>query len=178
MPTSVIMPKFGLVPEGKVLKWLKKEGDTVEKGEPFLEIESEKVNVQIESPAAGVLSRIIVQEDVTVPAGETLAFITQPGEAVPTEATKEVAPPAPTAVEAPAEAAPVAAAPAGSEERAKTSPLARRLAAELNVDLSTVTGSGPGGRIVKEDILQAAERAKGAAAVVVPTLPAAAEVEV
>ncbi len=153
MATKVILPKLGLtMKKGRIVRWLKKEGDPVEKGEPLYEVETEKITNQIESPATGILFRILVpagQKDV--PVGAVLAIIAEPGEE---PEGIEVPPAAPAAGP---EAAAAAAgedtkAPAGKRPFVPSSPAARRLARELGVDISRVPGTGPGGRVTEKDV--------------------------
>ena len=153
MATDVIMPALGMAQEtGKVLRWLKSEGDDVAKGEPLLEVETDKVTVEIEAPAEGRLAALRAGEGSEVPVGEVVAVIAGLGEEVP--ATSEaigavlVAEPSAT-VAAASEAGATTAAP----RRRLASPKARRLAAERGVDLdSLVDGSGPHGALVAADI--------------------------
>ena len=178
MATELIMPKLTqTMDEGSVVKWLKKEGEKVEKGEPLMEIETDKATVEVEAPATGIVGKLLVQPGVKVPVGQVIGYIVAPGEPVPTGA-----PPAGMAAGAPA--APVAptqpAAPTQEiapteEERIKISPLARRLAAEHGIDITKLVGTGPGGRIVKEDVERAiAERQRAAAAPTAAPAPAPA----
>ena len=156
MPTDVIMPALGMAQEtGKVLRWLKAEGDDVAKGEPLLEVETDKVTVEIEAPAEGRLAALRAGEGSEVPVGEAVAVIVAAGEELP--ATSEsigavmVSEPSPSLAAAP-EAAPAATATAAPGRRL-ASPKARRLAAERGVDLdSLVGGSGPHGAFVAADI--------------------------
>ncbi len=84
MPKKVIMPKFGMdQEEGTVASWLRQEGDAVEKGEPILEVETDKVNMEVEAPASGTLQGIRIGPGVTVPIGEVIAYILKPGESLP-----------------------------------------------------------------------------------------------
>ena len=169
MATSIVMPQLGYdMREGTIVRWLKQEGEDVAPREVIAEIETDKAVVEFSPTTGGVLGRIVAQEGAVVAVGQPIAVITDPGEALP----DDMAGPAPEAVE---EAAPVvetvAAAPAapapgsadGGEVRA--SPIARRLAREHGVNLATVTGSGPGGRVVESDVLAAAEVAAALAAV-------------
>jgi pyruvate dehydrogenase E2 component (dihydrolipoamide acetyltransferase) len=157
MAFSVVMPALEMVQEtGKLLAWRKKEGDRVSKGEPLLEIETDKAVVEIEAPADGVLAGIKASEGADIPVGQTIAWIVSPGEQPPTDGASQPAPAAravsqarQTAHSAPATNVPSATAPAPS---AKISPKARRLAKELGVDVATVHGSGPGGEILASDI--------------------------
>ncbi len=128
MPIPVIMPKFEMAQEsGKVLRWLKREGETVAKGEALLEVETDKVAMEVEAPASGVLVGIRVGPGEVVPIGQPIAYILQPGE-------RWEAPP-PAVPEAP-----------------RATPLAERLARAHGVDLSAVPGTGPGGRVTKADV--------------------------
>jgi len=150
------MPALEMAQEtGKLLSWRKKEGETVTKGEPLLEIETDKVVLDIEAPADGILAGVRQRDGAVVPVGEIIAWIVAPGETPPADsgpaaasarATQEQARP-----QSPAAAAP-ARAPAGGP---KISPKARRLAEEHGVDLSTVQGTGPNGTITGEDVLAA-----------------------
>jgi len=165
MAISVFMPALEMAQEtGKIISWLKQEGASITKGEPLLEIETDKIIVEIEAPGDGVLAGIRSREGAEVPVGQTIAWILAPGESVPVEA--EVAAPAArtmtdrTATEA-AHAAP--AAEKQPREGVRVSPKARRIAQEKGVDLSKVVGTGPDGTITGEDVLKAAEAPKPAA---------------
>jgi pyruvate dehydrogenase E2 component (dihydrolipoamide acetyltransferase) len=177
---NVIMPKMGdAMEEGTLLRWLKQVGDEIAVGDPLAEIETDKVSLEIEATESGVLSKTYVEEGATVPIGTPIAAIGEESAEVaasapPAEAAAESAPaePAPAAEAEPVAAAasgangraaadvPAAApvqaaqvgATAGSGERLRASPLVKRLAAEHGIDLSSVTGTGPGGRIVRDDI--------------------------
>ena len=160
------MPKLGMdMEEGVVGAWRKAEGETVQKGEILAEIESDKAMVEVEAPKSGTLLKIFCQEGDAVPCGTPIAFIGQPGEAVPDPAAP-VAAPAPVET-APAPQAPVAAPVAAKREdgRIIASPRARRAAANGEVDLSAVAGTGENGRIVEQDVLDyiASGAARGAA---------------
>ena len=160
MATSIVMPQMGYdMHEGKVVRWLKKEGEEVTRGEVIAEIETDKATVEYEAYTGGVMAKIVAEEGVAIPVGGLIAVMTAPGEAIPedilTDAAiaSKAAPPAPAAaaVEAPESPIPAAAAPADTEE-VRASPLARRLAKERGFDLATITGTGPGGRITEADI--------------------------
>jgi pyruvate dehydrogenase E2 component (dihydrolipoamide acetyltransferase) len=146
--TNVIMPQMGeSIFEGTITKWLKKPGDTVQQDEPLFEISTDKVDAEIPSPAAGVLSEIKVQAGTTVQINTVVATIGVAGAAP--AASKPAAKPA-----APAPAAEVdTETDAESGERVRSSPLVRRIARENNLDLRQVPGTGSAGRITKEDIL-------------------------
>lgn len=185
MASNVTMPKMGYdMEEGKILRWLKKEGDPVTKGEPIAEIETDKISIEIEAFAGGVLAKILHGDGATVPVGDPIGVIAEPGEKVeapaagaPAAAAKpaaEAAPAAPSAA-APAQAAAPAAAqaPAPTEgERIKASPLAKKVAAEKGVELKGLQGSGPGGRIVRKDV-EAAQPGAAAPAAAAQAAPAA-----
>jgi len=159
---------------GTIVKWLKGEGDPVEKGEPLYELDTDKVTQEVEADFSGVLLKIAVQEG-EVPVGRTIAVIGEEGEEVPaTPAEAEVAD-----SEEPAEAPPAPstqredgrpAEPVTSGGRVKASPLARRIAQERGIDLAALSGTGPEGRIVAEDVERAA--ASPAAAPVAAAAPA------
>jgi pyruvate dehydrogenase E2 component (dihydrolipoamide acetyltransferase) len=175
MATSVVMPALEMAQEtGKIVSWIKKEGDTIRKGEPLLEVETDKAVVEIEASADGVLRGVKAQAGDVVPVGATIAWLLAPGENVPAEAAT-AAPAARTMTEAarpaatpasPAAPRPATTAPSGGE--VQISPKARRLAKELGVDFATVRGTGPDGVITSDDI-QAAANARQAA----PAAPAA-----
>jgi pyruvate dehydrogenase E2 component (dihydrolipoyllysine-residue acetyltransferase) len=153
MPTTVIMPALELAQEtGKVVRWLKAPGQAVTKGEPLVEIETDKVTVEIEAGASGILRDVTAAEGDVVPVGQTIALIVAPGEAGPAQ------PAAPTVRRAGAAAAPATAA------TIKASPLARRIAAEHGVDLVLVTTRS--GRIEKADVLAYLESRKASPVIV------------
>ena len=160
MATSIVMPQMGYdMKEGKVVRWLKKEGEEVTRGEVIAEIETDKATVEYEAYTGGVMAKIVAEEGVAIPVGGLIAVMTAPGEAIPEDILTDAAiasaadspAPAATAVEAPEAPIPAAAAPADTEE-VRASPLARRLAKERGFDLATITGTGPGGRITEADI--------------------------
>lgn len=162
---QMIMPKMGDgMEEGTLLRWLKDVGDEVTAGEPIAEIETDKVALEIEATASGTFARKLVDEGATVPIGTPIAAI---GEDVPAAAAPAAAPaPVAAPAAAPAVAVAVAAAPAPAVvaaaapqvvetapgERPRASPLVRRIATEHGLDLSKIAGSGPGGRIVRDDV--------------------------
>ncbi|MFC8223906.1 2-oxoglutarate dehydrogenase, E2 component, dihydrolipoamide succinyltransferase [Streptomyces sp. NPDC057362] len=199
--TDVVLPALGeSVTEGTVTRWLKSVGDSVEADEPLLEVSTDKVDTEIPAPASGTLLEIVVGEDETAEVGAKLAVIGAAG-AAPAAAPTQEAPAAPAQPEptpapaapapAPAQAAPAPAAPAPApapaaapaapaaaqpvDDGAYVTPLVRKLAAENGVDLSTVKGTGVGGRIRKQDVVAAAEAAKAAPApaAAAPAAPAA-----
>jgi len=202
--TPVLMPELGeSVTEGTVTRWLKKVGDSVQVDDALVEVSTDKVDTEIPSPVAGVLISITAEEDATVPVGGELARIGSGSEAPAPAPAAPQAPPAPQAepppqaqpkpepTPAPApqpraqpepQARPAPAQPPTQATGASTdgtpyvTPLVRKLAAENNIDLTSVTGTGVGGRIRKQDVLAAAERKQQAdKAPAVAPAPAAAE---
>ena len=155
MASEVKLPRLGQGMEsGTVVKWLKAEGDAVEKGQPLYELDTDKVTQEVEAEASGVLLKIVVPEG-EVPVGTTLALIGEAGEEVEAPKTEEAPPeePPPTSPSRASVAAVAAPPPERQDgERIKASPLARRLAREQGVDLASVKGTGPEGRIVAEDV--------------------------
>jgi pyruvate dehydrogenase E2 component (dihydrolipoamide acetyltransferase) len=181
MITKVFMPKLSDAMEtGKVIKWLKKEGDTVKGGDVIAEIETDKANVEIEAFGAGVLRKIVVGEGGQVPVGDLIGVIADPTEDIagvagapakpaPAPAARPVPAAAPAATSGPLPAmetyhsvpattavvpmAPAASAgPAPTGGRVKASPLARKIAGQTGVDLRLIQGTGPGGRIIRRDV--------------------------
>ncbi len=187
MATRIVMSKLSpTMEEGRVLQWTKKEGDPVESGDVVVEVETDKATMEVEAMGSGVLRRILVAENTTVPTGTVLGVVApededisdilaqvearigaaEPAAAVPADVATA------TQAEAPAEEGPPAAVPMqegeGDGRRIKTSPLARRMASEQGIELDLITGTGPSGRIVKRDI-------ETAVATGVAAAPAAAE---
>jgi pyruvate dehydrogenase E2 component (dihydrolipoamide acetyltransferase) len=165
MATEVIMPKVDMVMDsGTFVEWLKNEGDHVEKGEPLFVILTDKANIEIEAPASGILAGLKAQPDDVIPVTEVIAYILNPGESLPSES--------PAAAEATSAAQAPGSSPrpesvaieailggAGSgDSRVRATPAARRVAAELGVDLARVSGSGTRGRIHQNDVLTFAEQ--------------------
>jgi pyruvate dehydrogenase E2 component (dihydrolipoamide acetyltransferase) len=192
MATEVKLPRLGQGMEsGTIVKWLKSEGEPVEKGDPLYELDTDKVTQEVEAEASGVLLKIAISEG-EVEVGKTIAFIGEQGEKVevPAEgredgdAARQVreareraqAEPEPEPATTPAEEPPAPARRDGADGRVKASPLARRIARERGIDLAAITGTGPEGRVVAEDVERAA--AAPAPAAPAPTAPAAAEAEV
>jgi pyruvate dehydrogenase E2 component (dihydrolipoamide acetyltransferase) len=164
VPTEVILPRLGQGMEsGTIVRWLKSEGEPVEKGEPLFELDTDKVTQEVEAEESGVLLKIAIAEG-EVPVGRTVAFIGAEGEPVPEveepgarhpsfgEGEPVVEPPVPGTAPPPANG------------RIKASPLARRMARERGLDLAAIRGTGPDGRVVAEDV----ERVEAAAAVQPP----------
>ena len=163
---------------GRIIKWMKKDGDQVGKGEVIFELETEKVTFEIEAEESGILSSVKAKAGDVVPVGATIAFILQPGETAPEvpEPVDKAKGAVPVEVPKVAREAEVKIAP--KEAEVKASPLAKKVAREHNVDLSLVVGTGPGGRITKEDVLQAAEEGKVVVAPPVREEPEPAEEEI
>jgi len=163
MPTNVVMPQMGeSIAEGTVIRWMKKVGEHVERDEPLFEISTDKVDAEIPSPAAGVLTQILVKENETVAVNSVVAVIDGEGSAVAAspaatpkqEAVSPAVPPSAVVPSAPpVEQASVAQPEDGGAAEVRTSPLVRRIAREHNVDLNQVKGTGLGGRVSKKDIL-------------------------
>ena len=173
MATNVIMPALGVAQQtGTLLKWLRAEGEAVKKGEPLMEIETDKATVEIEAPGSGVLALVTARAGDQVPVGERIAFILAPDERAPIDAPPPAKPPTPappTKNEARPAATTIAssrssAAP-GPERRLLASPAAKRIAREKGVDLATLNGSGPEGSILAEDVLRAAAEVAAATAI-------------
>ena len=169
MATRVLMPRLTYeMREGVILRWLKEEGEEVQDGEPLFEVETDKAIVTVEAPASGILCGIRAQAGQSVPIGEVVAFIAAPGEKVP-----DLGPISVELVEREPEMAPVS--PGIAHRKAETrrilaTPLARRTARQHGIDLSTIEGSGSGGRIVEADVLRELQRRRetGLAAVEPP----------
>jgi pyruvate dehydrogenase E2 component (dihydrolipoamide acetyltransferase) len=176
MATSIVMPALEMAQEtGKIVSWIKKEGDTLTKGEPILEVETDKAVVEVEAPADGILAGVKSHQGDVVPVGQTIAWVVAPGEQPPADAATAapsaramsaatqatVTPAAAGPPPAPAPATPSAAG-AGSGTP-QVSPKARRLAKEKNVDLTKVRGSGPDGIITSDDVAAAADAMAAAA---------------
>jgi len=165
MAISVVMPALEMAQEnGKLLAWRKKEGERVIKGEPLLEIETDKAVVEVEAPGDGILAGITADVGAVIPVGQTIAWLVAPGEKPPAMAV--TAAPAARASSSP-ERASAAAAVRATEQRVEAapqiSPKARRLAKELGVDIGEIRGTGPDGTITSEDVHSFAD-GRGAAA--------------
>jgi len=178
MASKVIMPKLSpTMEEGQIARWLKKEGDKVSMGEPLAEIDTDKATMEMQALSNGVLRKILINEGESAPLGQLIAVIGEPDEDIssvlneaPAKAAAAPAAPAPSPASAPPSSSQPAAvdangharqAPAQSESgRMIVSPLAARMAAEAGLDLRTLHGSGPGGRIIKRDIEAALSETK------------------
>lgn len=198
---EITMPKLSdTMTEGTLVSWKKKKGDKVSTGEVLAEIETDKATMEWESPEDGVLLEIFIDEGGKVNVGDRIAFIGAEGETVSAKAEtpatkkpakqepksgtekqapareKETAPSPqkakPAGTEAAAKRQPVSTAPASDDARIKASPVARRLAAELGVDLAKVEGSGPDGRIIESDVRSAAKSPAPAAKPAAKSQPA------
>jgi pyruvate dehydrogenase E2 component (dihydrolipoamide acetyltransferase) len=198
MSSQVTLPRLGQGMEsGTIVRWLKSEGDKVEKGDPLYELDTEKVTQEVEAEAGGVLLKILAQEGEEIEVGKAIAVIGEQGEDVPTEASEPkpgTEEPTEVTEEEPAEEGEPAPerederergreeGPEGPSEpdqrvnggRVKASPLARRIAKERGIDLAQLSGTGPEGRIVAEDV----ERAQVAPVKARPTTPVATEIEI
>ena len=163
MAYEVLMPQLGLtMEEGTVSQWVKHEGDPVKTGDVLLEITTDKLTNEVTSEHDGVLLRIVAQEGEDVPVKGLLCYVGQAGESVGDAPAAAPAAAAPAAAPVAPAAAP-AAVPVAAGARLRVSPLARKTAAKLGVDLSKLTGSGPSGRIRQQDVLAAANAAQTAA---------------
>jgi pyruvate dehydrogenase E2 component (dihydrolipoamide acetyltransferase) len=139
---------------GKIVEWLKKEGDHVEKDAPIVRIEGEKTTFEVNSPGAGVLRKVLFKQGTDVPVGQTIALVGEPNEPLPVYAESQQTPEL-----AVAQQTTVVPAISRAQERS-ASPVARKMAREAGIDLSSIKGSGPGGRIVREDVQKAVEQMK------------------
>jgi pyruvate dehydrogenase E2 component (dihydrolipoamide acetyltransferase) len=173
--TEVLMPQMGeSITEGTITKWLKKVGDTVQRDEPIFEISTDKVDAEIPSPVAGVLSEIKIPEGATVTINTVVAVIgdaagkTAPAAAAPAPKASATAVPVPAPIASPV--------PSASEgERVRSSPLVRKIAKDNDIDLTKVPGTGASGRITKTDIVSHLEQGpKSVAAAPAPAIPAPA----
>ncbi|MFS0645612.1 dihydrolipoamide acetyltransferase family protein [Siminovitchia sp. 179-K 8D1 HS] len=164
MAVEIIMPKLGMgMQEGTVVEWLKKQGEQVEKGESVAVISSDKIEKDIEAPDNGILLKIAADVDDTVSVGKAIGYIGQPGEKIETgngeegksEQHKETAAAIQTS-EAPARK------PMGLQRKSRISPAARKLAQQEGIDINDITGTGPQGRVTREDVEKAIEKKKAA----------------
>src|SRR5574341_1322812 len=150
MAQEIVLPQWGMeMQDATIVRWLKQEGDTVQEGEPLVELETAKIATELESTASGVVAHILVPEGAIVPIRTVLAIVAAPGEQVARPAGTVSSG---TAARAPAPPAP----PRGAGQMApQVVPAARRLAQERGLDLAQVQGTGPGGRILLEDVQNA-----------------------
>jgi pyruvate dehydrogenase E2 component (dihydrolipoamide acetyltransferase) len=186
MATEIKLPRLGQGMEsGTIVKWLKSEGEKVEKGEPLYELDTDKVTQEVEADASGVLLKIAVAEG-EVPVGKTIAVIGEQGETVQVseEAQEEGSPARAREQErergraASTEQVTEIKQPSTTNGRVKASPLARRIARERGIDLSNVAGTGPDGRVVAEDVERAAATGAPVPAAAPTPAPVSQEVEV
>jgi pyruvate dehydrogenase E2 component (dihydrolipoamide acetyltransferase) len=158
MPISVVMPALEMAQEtGKLISWFKKEGDSVAKGEPLLEIETDKAVMEIESPGEGILRGVKAHAGAEIPVGQTIAWILRPGEVAPAEEVRAESGRRHDPATLPSNRPATEMHTASSQAASRISPKARRLAKEQGVDLANVRGSGPGGEILASDIQAAAQ---------------------
>lgn len=165
MAREVIMPKFGFTQEtAEIVRWLKRAGDTVEAGDPIAEVTTDKVNMEVEAPASGILADLRYKEGDVVPVTEVIAYILAPGEAPPAAGGSAARPPAApsAAVETPPAAAPPEMPPV------KATPLAERIAREAGLELQGIQGSGPSGKITRRDVEAVLSRQAGGKVRAVP----------
>jgi len=150
---NVSMPKWGLTMKaGKISKWFKSEGDTIEKGEPFFEVETEKITNVVEAPAGGIVFQIVVAAGTKVPVATIVAVIAEPGEQPARIDGLQAGEVVEAAEPASGRPAPTPAEPPAQKKFVPATPAARRLARELGVELASVAGSGPNGRITEADV--------------------------
>src|SRR3989338_7204163 len=161
MATDVIMPALGMAQEkGTLVSWLRAEGDPVKKGEPLMEVETDKATVEVEAPASGTLANVAANPGDEVPVGQRIAVILAPGESLsmepsrsqPASSVSSATPPTPA--QKPSSLETRSAPTAG---RTAASPAAKKIAKEKGIDMTNLKGSGPEGSIVAEDVLKAAE---------------------
>lgn len=176
MAVEIYMPQLSLtMTEGTVTRWLKSPGDLVNKGEPVLEIETDKATVEVEAPADGILGPILAEEGLVIPIGGIVGHVLAPGEPLPSSIPSAVAalptkgPPPATEADEDAEHMALA------QPRISASPRARHLAQQLGVDLASVAPSGPGGRIVEADVRRHADQDEQAIPRVTPAAQRIAE---
>ena len=159
MADLILMPQMGYdMREGRLVRWLKVEGDSISRGEEIAEIETDKAVIPMPSTASGVLRKIIAEEGSTIPVGETMGIIGEKDEAISLESSPK--PTSGTQKESVATDSPKSSTPKKEEApkgEFRASPIAKRIAIEKGIDLSTIRGSGPGGRITEQDVLSAGD---------------------
>jgi len=164
------MPALGMAQDtGKLVRWLKHDGEPVAKGEPLMEVETDKATVEVESPATGTLAAITAGSGDEIMVGHAIALILAPGETLagltrPAAAAQSAPPAEHTSVVAAGTSTTAESRPGGPAGRPQASPKARRLAAEKGIDLTQVAGTGPGGAVLEEDVLQAGAAGGGPSA--------------
>lgn len=165
MATEVLLPQWGMnMEDGLLVKWLVQEGDVVQSGQPLVEIETAKINSELESPVTGIVAHIMAKEGTTVDVGTLVAVIGEPGEDVPRPSLMQ---PAAAHVAAHRPSRPAGASPPRGNRQ--VTPVARRLAANSNLDLNAVDGTGPNGRVTEDDVrtaIQDRDRPRSAVQVV------------
>lgn len=156
--TEIFMPKAGMdMKEGRLIRWLKEIGDHVEKDEPIMEIETDKITMEAEAPATGILVAKLIDDETTVPVLQTIGYIGQPGEKIPDAAVAAADTPAAAPVETAAETAASASKLPVPNGSVAATPYAKKLAAEKGVELAAVIASGPAGEVRASDVLAAAQ---------------------
>ncbi len=170
MAISVVMPALEMAQEtGKIISWLKKEGETITKGQPILEVETDKAVVEIEAAADGILAGVISKEGDVVPVGATIAWIVAPGEkppaesATPAQTGRTMSSASAASVSAAPKPTPASSSASAAQSGPQISPKARRLAKELGVDITRIKGTGPNGTISSDDVTAAAAAGPAAA---------------
>src|SRR5688500_10174624 len=154
MPANVVVPEVGeSIVDARVAKWLRKEGESVSVGDPLVELETDKIDLEVAAPQGGVLKRIDRKDGEDVKVGEVLGVIEDAAGAT----QQPTVPPAAAAKATPADSK------ASSQERTRSTPTARKAAQDREVDLSRVRGSGDAGRVMRRDVEQAATGANGGA---------------
>lgn len=152
MPKNVVMERYGwLTKEGKILEWFKKEGDHVEKDEKLLELETEKVVIEVKAPSSGTLLKVVAYAGAVVPVGGLIAVIGEPGEPIPEMGAAKEPPQIPATEKTSVHVGRCV------KEKTKSSPVARRLAKGHKINLNEIKGTGPDGRIVRHDVIKAIE---------------------
>ncbi len=165
MAKEIVLPQWGMeMQDGIVISWLKQEGDSIQEGEPLVEIETEKIQTELESTESGILAHILVPEGATIPIRTVLCIVADPGEEVPRPSGAPAAAAVPAAALA-ASSPTVAPAPSDGQVAAQVVPAARRLARQHHLDLAQLQGTGPGGRILLQDVERAIQAASTAPAV-------------
>ena len=156
MATNVLLPQWGMnMEDGLMVKWLVAEGDAVEAGQPLVEVETAKINSELEAPVSGVIAHILVPEGSTANVTDIVAVIAEPGEIVPRPASRQPVRVSSTPRHRPSVSSPIA--DSGRTVTSQITPIARRLAQQNGIDLSNITGTGPNGRIVEDDIKRAVD---------------------
>src|SRR5215813_2557977 len=173
MVQEIVLPQWGMeMQDATVVRWLKQEGDSIQEGEPLVELETAKIATELESIASGVVAHILVPEGATVPIRTVLAIVAAPGEQV---ARPAGAAPSGTVARA---TAPAASSHSAAPVAPQVVPAARRLAQERGIDLAQIQGTGPGGRILVEDVQTALEVRPPVAPSPAPPAPAEVAVQV